>query len=505
LTDKILFLIDGWFFNFGMAYHLQKLENFESYAIIDVDDKARNFYKKQNLVKFNKVWYYLDAFNTKKTTPDVNYLSNFENKYKINLWSIVYNDRQFYRYNKFHNFSYDEILTILEQDCRFFEQILDAIQPDFLSMYIPISHHQQLLLKLAKRKGIKILMFTPVHFGGRMMISEDAGMPDKWNIHENLSSEKKTFEELENFLKNHDSSKAMSNYKKAHFESHKRERYEAILRFFISQRSKNYYKRYSNFGKTRTKVLSNKISRYFQRKSAESFMNNHFRKNLDDNTNFIFFPLHSEPERALLVSAPYYTNQISVIENIAKSLPMGYKLYVKDHPGQVIYGWRDISYYKQIMSLPNVEMLHYSLTSSQVIAKSSLVISIGGTPGIEALFYNKPSIVFTDQLYSNLPSVYRITNYEELPKAIKSSLKKQIDINDLKNFVENIEKISFNFVINELMEDFTIRFGFKGPILDAFMPIEEIKSYLDVHNLEFENLAKEHQKKIQEHKLRTEQ
>jgi len=502
LTDKILFLIDGWFFNFGMTYYLQKLENFESYAIIDVDDKTRHFYEKQNLVKFNKVWYYLDSFNTKKIIPDLNYLSNFESKYKINLWSIIYNDREFYQYNKFHNFSYDEILLIIEQECRFFEQILDDIQPDFLSMYLPVSHHKQLLLKLAKRKGIKILMFTPVHFGGRMMISEEAAMPDKWNIHETFSSAKKTFEELENFLKNYDSSKAMANYKKAHFESHKLERYKAVLRFFISKRSKSYNIRYSYFGKTRIKTLSDKFSRYLQRKSAESFMNEHSRKNLNDNTNFIYFPLHSEPERALLIGAPYFTNQIPVIENIAKSLPMGYKLYVKDHPGQVVYGWRDISYYKKIMSLPNVELLHNSLTSTQIIPKSSLVISIGGTPGVEALFHKKPSIVFTDQLYSDLPSVYRLNNYEELPKAIELSLKKQVDVNDLANFVENIKKASFSFVINNLMEDFTIRFGFKGPIMDAFMPVEGVKSFLDDHSLEFKKLANEHQKKIRDHKIK---
>ena len=503
MTDKILYLIDGWFFNFGVAHNLQKHEKFDSYAIIDVDDKARDFYEKQNLVKFNKEWYYLDAFNTKKKIPDLNYLSNFESRYKINLWSIIYNDREFYKYNKFHNFSYDDILLILEQECRFFEQILDDIQPDFLSMYIPVSHHQQLLLKLAKRKGIKILMFTPVRFGGRMMISEEAGMPDKWNIHKTISSEKKTFEELENFLKNHDSSKAIANYTKAHFESHKFERYKAILNFFISKRGKNYNNRYSNLGKTRIKTLLDKFSRYFQRKSAISFMNKYFIKNLNDNTNFVYFALHSEPERALLIGAPYFANQISVIENIAKSLPMGYKLYVKDHPAQVVYGWRNISYYKQIMSLPNVEILHNSLTSAQIIPKSNLVISIGGTPGVEAIFHKKPSIVFTDQLYSDLPSVYQINNYEELPKAIELSLQKQVDINDLANFVEKIKKVSFNFVINNIMEDFSIRFGFKGPVMDAFMPVAEVKSFLDDHNLEFQKLASEHQKKIQEHKIKS--
>jgi len=184
-------------------------------------------------------------------------------------------------------------------------------------------------------------------------------------------------------------------------------------------------------------------------------------------------------------------------------LPMGYKLYVKDHPAQVVYGWRNISYYKQIMSLPNVEILHNSLTSAQIIPKSNLVISIGGTPGVEAIFHKKPSIVFTDQLYSDLPSVYQINNYEELPKAIELSLQKQVDINDLANFVEKIKKVSFNFVINNIMEDFSIRFGFKGPVMDAFMPVAEVKSFLDDHNLEFQKLASEHQKKIQEHKIKS--
>ena len=114
----------------------------------------------------------------------------------------------------------------------------------------------------------------------------------------------------------------------------------------------------------------------------------------------------------------------------------------------------------------------------------------------------KPSIVFTDQLYSDLPSVYRLNNYEELSKAIELSLKKQVDVNDLANFVENIKKVSFSFVINNLMEDFSIRFGFKGPIMDAFMPVEEVKSFLDDHSLEFKKLANEHQKKIRDHKIK---
>ncbi len=504
MKDKILFLTDGWFFNFGAAYYLQNLEDYEFYAIFDVDDKARNFYENQNLIKYHKSWFYLDAFN-KNYSPDVEYLSNFEKKYNLNLWSIVYTDRALNQYNNFYTFSYLEILSILEQECRFFEKILDEIKPNFISMYIPISHHQLLFCKLAKSKGIKILMFTPVRLGGRMMISEEAGMPDNWTNISNSHSNPKTFEELQNFLKNFDSSKAMSNYKKAHFESHKKERYLAIWKFLFSKRSKNYDKRFSNYGKNRTKIIRDKISRYVNRKLRDTFMNKNFKKSLKNCENIIYFPLHSEPERALLVAAKYYTNQLSVITNIAKSLPMGYKLIVKEHPGQSIYGWRKISYYKKIMDLPNVEMVHHSISSTEVIKKSSLVISIGGTASLEGLFYKKPTIVFTEQLYTKIPGVYKISNFEELPDAIKSCINKDVNSNGLSNFVDNIQKHSFKFSINGLMEDFSIRFGFKGTLMDAVMPIDEVKSYLEDHKSEFEKLALEHQNKIKQHNCITEQ
>ena len=70
---------------------------------------------------------------------------------------------------------------------------------------------------------------------------------------------------------------------------------------------------------------------------------------------------------------------IKVITNIAESLPNGYNLYVKEHPNMVVREWRSISAYKQIMSLPNVTLIHPTVKSQDIIKKSSLVISIFGT------------------------------------------------------------------------------------------------------------------------------
>jgi len=505
MKDKILFLTDGWFFNFGVAYYLQKLKDYEFYAIFDVDDKARNFYENQNLVKYKKKWFYLDGFNSKNLEPDLNYLSEFEEKYHLNLWSIIYSDREFYPYNNFHHFTDNEILSILEHECKFFEKILDEVSPQFVSMYIPITHYQELFYQLCKAKRIKILIFSPVRFGGRMNISEEAGMSDDINKIKKIEGQKpRNFKELREFLNAHNVTKAIENYKKAHFESHRWQRYYAILKFFLSLRSENYYLRYSHYGKTRLRTFYNKLTRSLKRKFRESFMNRTFSKNTDKIGKFVFFALSSEPERQLLIKGNFHTNQLAVIQNIAKALPIDYKLVVKEHPVQNIYGWRPISYYKEIFDIPNVVMVHHSLSSEQIIEKSSLVISIVGTVSQEAAFYGKPSIVFADTLFLSMPSVSKVEKISDLPEIIRTSLKKEVNYSDVDEFVQKVERSSFEYVINELMEDFSFRFGFKGPIMDATMPENKVKSFLEVHRLEFEKLSLEHQKKIQTKKMETE-
>src|SRR3989344_5721087 len=60
------------------------------------------------------------------------------------------------------------------------------------------------------------------------------------------------------------------------------------------------------------------------------FKNKFNHLNSDD--KFFLFPLHFYPEASILVWATYLSDQLSVIKNIAFSLPFPYKLYVKEHP-----------------------------------------------------------------------------------------------------------------------------------------------------------------------------
>ena len=495
MRDKILFFTDTWFLNFGTAKHLQDKTDFEFFAIIDIADKARKFFENQQIVKYQKVWYLMDHVKKDTAKPDMEYLESFEKKYKINLWSIAYEEREFYKYNKFHKFTSEEILSILEQECKFFESVLDQVNPQFLSIFMTNNHYQELLCTMCKVRGIKILMLGPARFGNRLMISEEGAILDRDIAVKSKSPTFKTFEELREYMKAFDTTKEMNEWIKLSFDEHPWQRYSALLKFLFSRRTTNYSKSYVNYGKTRLKSIKLKITNLLAKKYRSFFINKHLVRQIR-NESFIYFPLHMEPERVLLIGAPFYSDQRAVIGNIAKSIPIGYKLYVKEHPIMRIVGWRNVSFYKEIIELPNVVLLHPSVSHEELIKKSSLVITIAGTTGQEAAFYNKPSILMTDQQYSHLPSVHKIKSIDELPQAIKTCLSKQGDPTLLGEYVEMIKENTFEFNLKRFSADFAYRFGFKGLIMDAELPEDKVELFLKDYESAFEQLAQEHIKKI---------
>ena len=73
----------------------------------------------------------------------------------------------------------------------------------------------------------------------------------------------------------------------------------------------------------------------------------------ESESDFAFFPLQFEPEISLLLLAPFMTDQLYVIKQIAQSLPVGMCLYVKEHPHMVPY--RPRSFYRDLKKIPNVK------------------------------------------------------------------------------------------------------------------------------------------------------
>ncbi len=498
MKDRILFYIDGWFFHYGIARELQKKYDCEISAIVDVEDKTKKFFQNQHMVSFKNIWYYLDNISLDKEY-NYDYLKSIEKKYNIDLWKIVYADRVFLHFNKFHKFNDNEILSILEQECRFFSKILDEFKPNYLATFIPITHHNFLFYQMCKNSGVIPLTLGTVKLWKRMMISKTPLEFDSIDT-SNLEISNSDKKDLQQYLHDNDPFKQMNIKKKTNFKDNKFQRYASILNFFVTSRTEGYQRKYSNIGRTKSAVFTNKINNFFDKKKRYSFINKYLEKNVASNTSFVYYPLHYEPERVLLIDAPYFDNQISVITNISKSLPIEYKLFVKEHPYMETIGWRDTSFYKDIMNLPNVKLFHPFVSQKEMLSKCSLVITIAGTTCIEAAFNKKPSIVFTNQLYSILPSVMTLDNIKDLPKAISECLGKETSTFSVSNFINLLEKNSFEFDFLDIGAEFAYKFGFKGPVMDSYLDEQEVKSFLEKHSSSFEMLAEQHINKINFHK-----
>ena len=273
---------------------------------------------------------------------------------------------------------------------------------------------------------------------------------------------------------------------------------KAALNFLLTENS-NIKTHYSYYGRNKIKVLDKRVSFELKSKRRESFMNKNLKNKVQTKSPFIYYPLHQEIERALLLGAPFYLNQFEIIKNIAKSLPIGYKLIVKDHPLMRLRGWRSISEMKKIMKIQSVELLHPKSNSFELIKKSNLVFTINGSASIEAAIYQKPSIILADTGPFQLPSMYKVNSFNELPMAIRTCLDKKVKRDDVIRYINAIEKNSIIFESEEIMLKFHDLFYDGGFLANKELPVEKIKSFLEQYKTNFDNYAAFHIKAIKKH------
>ncbi len=503
MDDNLLIWINVDMVHFGLARYIQQKFNYKSSAIIDIQDVAKDFFLEQKLVAFEKTWYYRDIIKIKNKKPDIAYLENFEKKYKINLWEIVYSETIFFDDIRFHTFSYDEILSVIESECRLFEQILDEAKPSYFLTNAYASHSNHLLCKMCQRLGIKILMYTPIRLGYRAAITSHYDILDIFDTSPNscASGISRSEVELQNYLDKYSIVKHnMEDAARFDKRITKFQQIKAILQFMkFSLSNKSYLEFYSNFGRTLPQIIKRQLKLSVRKYRRSSYVDKHFIRQLGSE-KFVYFPLQVEPERVLSFGSPYYYNQLELLTLVAKALPIGYKLYVKEHPMMYTTVGRDVSFYKKINSLPNVFLVHTSIPPKEILKKSSIVATINGTAAMEAAFYGKPSIIFGDAGYSFLPSVHKVKNLDDLPKVIHTCLEQKVVLSTLNLLVDYLEQNSFEFDSRKLEADVAKWFFHGGYIGNVEILESDMNKFLESHATEFKKLANEHAKKIEQYK-----
>jgi hypothetical protein len=494
MATKIIFWLDLFTLHFGTAYFLQKKFDCELSAIIDTTDRPKPFFQTQKLVNFKKIWFYHDHIKKRHKKSDISYLHHVEKKYGVSLWQLAINERLFYQFNKFHKFDANEILSILEQECRLFEKIIDEINPDLVIIEQPALHQTNLFYLMCKSQDIKTLMINPSFLAHKSFLSQEPNVIDSDEKLDEIIPQGRNFDELRSYRNSLNFSKVINNYA-TNFASKKNEKIKAAIDYLFKSKNTNTKTHYTYYGRGKTRVLFSSIIISLNRKIRKSFLDKNTVTKITDKEQFVYFPLQVVPDRNSLIGAPYFTDQLECIRHIAKSIPIDYKLYVKEHPAQN-QTWRKISEYKEIMEIPNVKLVNPAVPVDQLYTNCSLVITTAGTSGFEAAFYEKPSLTFADVGYSILPSVTRVRELELLPQYIKHSLEQKVSASDLDKFLILLDRNSFDFDLFEYFSIQTNYFFYNSNLIDVEIPEIKMKKFLDENESFFDILVLEFIKKI---------
>jgi hypothetical protein len=451
---KILFICrDLYYYSYPpVAEVMSRNYNAETYAVV-FSTKAESIIRKKHPAVFREIFNMDDFFARNgdfRSFPHdekIVYLERIQERLRIpSLFSLFYVDRLLQRY------TYDDAITIMYGIARFIEDFYDAGFDLFVG---EIGTFFDCLLWnfVSQRNGLYVFV-TTARIKGKIILIE-ANQGDVFGLKARYEHLKKTGlqpedEELfEDFYQQFASGKRRPEYtekmelvlKAANLLSVYRERanvankskyaLESIDRSSILQFILLRLKRFFN------KVLFYPLGGGFSRQCP---------------SRYIYYPLHVDPEISTMLYGPYYVNQVALVQNIAKSIPMGYMLVVKEHP--YMYGLRDSSFYREITKLPNVILLHPMEDNYSVVKNADAVIVVTGTAGLEGIFFEKPVFTLGEVFFSVYDYVYRIDNIKSMAEVLRDGMARfQKDPECLKKFTVAYLKSSYNGVVGNVLEN----------------------------------------------------
>jgi hypothetical protein len=134
---------------------------------------------------------------------------------------------------------------------------------------------------------------------------------------------------------------------------------------------------------------------------------------------FVFYALNYEPEHTLDVEAPHFTSTLETVRNIARSLPLGVRLYVKEHPTGL--GLRGPAALERIKRLPGVRLIDPWVDSHALIKAAELTVSLSGTVSLEAAMYGRQTAILSDIFIAGFSTCRRLNAPWEVGAALAAA------------------------------------------------------------------------------------
>lgn len=142
-----------------------------------------------------------------------------------------------------------------------------------------------------------------------------------------------------------------------------------------------------------------------------------------------FFPLHCSPEASINVPAPFYIDQLRVVDRILLHRSVNMPLVLKEHPA--MYGFREKGFFRALKGRPFVSVVPRSMSSIELIRNASTVYSVTGTACLEAFLLGVNWVQFANNFLHDW-----VTSRREASR----------DINPVE-FIRDVLSVSGSFVL----------------------------------------------------------
>lgn len=400
------------------------------------------FLKNQPDIAYTSLLLDEDIFNLHKSEKlDLDFLKKLEAAYGIPyLWPYIEIDR-IVRYGQHvreypHDtspYSHEDMLKILQVTAKAILKFLDTEKPDAIIFSVVGAMSSLLLYTIAKKQGIPVYIFLTARVGTKHTLTSDyTSLSFVEESYQKIKGGKESFPaqqaEVKKYLQQFRARPEPYTFRespKIQAINRKRQFYFLLPKNFLRSLQWTATIAYKYLtGKERHDYSTIKPWHYIIDKIKQKTRLLVGYENLYDgictDEPFVFFPLQLEPEISTMLYAPWHTDQLWVIKQVAKSLPVGYKLYVKEHP--TMFGKRPYNFYAELKKIPNLRLIAPTVESFDLTQRARLTATISSTAGWEALLLKKPALTFGNIFYNALPNVRRSTSIEQLPYLIKEIL-----------------------------------------------------------------------------------
>lgn len=455
------------FFNIGKV--LETEYGFESSVFLGSDSRWYREFTRTNPEfaerPFLSEWDVANKAANLQLNGDV--LDSYEKKYGISLFQAAVCDRRLktgWKSSFFQDYkprlSDEEILKRLQAACLMIEEFFETQTPTHLVSFICVTYIEFIAILESQARGIPVRNFRPVRIKNYVTIDNGIYDPpralqEKFDSVDYIPSEQ-AVKEAVNFMDSLSGKPMLYEgavpIKKDLLPDSKngtKERKENVVKQLIELLGAGNYKKDTHSSPRLISVLHKFLRKPFHDSYVKQYMKDRYvRKEELSNYKYTFFPLHLEPELALLLYAPAYLNQIEVIRTIAHALPANMKLIVKDHP--LGYERRKVQFYKKLLDISKVLIADPKIYAKDMVDSSQMVTLIGGSIGIEALVRKKPVVVLSPC------ATYKLLNKSKMLKYVV----------DLNNISKEIMDLLANY---EFDEQLLIRF--LGTAIDTAQPL----------------------------------